>query len=185
MLRDKNLHHKFRVLTSKTRTEDMGELGSTPGLGNEIIPYLRAKAGLENTPILVYTALVNIPNTTSFVKNFKFVGSTSRRERVREYIDGLAGLDDITDWAVLDPDISQKKRVKWSGMIRPPKRPLLTEAARVVAEFESGCSTHELKKLFREFKKLLVHGLSTDDGNGLPCIPSYGKLIPPYSAHIE
>jgi hypothetical protein len=128
----------------------------------------------------VYTTLVNIPNTASFVENFKYIGSTSRRKRVREYIDGLAGLNDFTDWAVLDSAISQKETGKWSDRIRTPKRPLPTETARVVAEFDSGCSSDELKRLFREFKNLLVLGLREDNDKALPCIPSYGKYLSSY-----
>jgi hypothetical protein len=52
----------------------------------------------------------------------------------------------------------------------------ITKAEAIAAEFESGCSTQELKKCFNEFKNLLVLGLK-EDGHDMPCIPSFGMSV--------
>lgn len=54
----------------------------------------------------------------------------------------------------------------------------VAKAEQIAAEFESGCSTDELKKCYSEFKRLLILGLK-EDGHDMPCIPSFGKSFPP------
>ena len=62
---------------------------------------------------------------------------------------------------------------------------LIDEAKQIAAEFDSGCSTHQLKKCFNEFKRLLVLGLK-EDGHDMPCIPSYGICpIPPIHHAVQ
>ena len=52
---------------------------------------------------------------------------------------------------------------------------LIEHANRIANEFDSGCTTEELKKCYNEFKRLLELGLK-EDGLDMPCIPSYGNL---------
>jgi hypothetical protein len=62
---------------------------------------------------------------------------------------------------------------------------LIEEAKQIAAEFDSGCSTPELKKCFNEFKRLLVLGLK-EDGHDMACIPSYGiSPIPPINHAVQ
>jgi hypothetical protein len=54
---------------------------------------------------------------------------------------------------------------------------LIDQAKQIADEFNSGCTTEELKKCYHEFKRLLELGLK-EDGHDMPCIPSYGITIP-------
>ena len=98
-LRNNDYPEKIRVITDQTRTEPRTEgkgIWDNTHAGEELAIYIRSLGFAM--PIIVYTGEVGII-ITRYITHISNAGSTCLESIIREYIEGLAGMNNSGRWA--------------------------------------------------------------------------------------